>query len=98
MIKKRKKERRALHAPSADLGPGVRVRMGVMAYAFTRPIEDHPLDIRREPSTLKGWTLEVLHCDSKRSRAFLRILSAEGQGVRLRWALSKPEGPAGLPK
>ena len=58
------------------------------------PLEDHPLAVRREPSALEGWTLEVLYCDPKDSRAFLRILSAEGQGVHpLYWAHSKPEGP-----
>ena len=31
--------------------------------------------------------LEVLHCDPKGSRAFLRILSTKGRGVRLWWAL-----------
>ena len=58
-------------------------------------IEDHPLDARREPSALEGWILEVLYRDPKESRACMRILSTEGRGVRLCWALSKPEGPKG---
>ena len=42
-----------------------------------------PLDPRREPSALEGWILEVLYCDPKGGRAFLRILSMKGRGVRL---------------
>jgi len=57
--------------------------------------EDDPLDVPREPSALEGWTLEVLYCDPKGSRAFLRILSTEGRGVRLCWEHSKPKGPKG---
>jgi len=47
------------------------------------PIEDHPLATRYEPSALEGWILEILYCDPKGSRAFLRILSTEGRGVYL---------------
>ena len=36
---------------------------------------DHPLDARQEPSALERWILEVLYCDPKGSRAFLRIIS-----------------------
>ena len=50
-------------------------------------------DPRREPSALEGWILEILGCDPKASRAFLRILSTEGRGVGLRCEHSKPEGP-----
>ena len=32
-------------------------------------------DAPREPSALEGWILEVLCCNPKGSRAFLRILS-----------------------
>jgi len=53
------------------------------------------LDARREPSSLEGWILEVLCCEPKGSRAFLRILSTEGRGVRLCWALSKLKGTNG---
>jgi len=42
---------------------------------------------RRDPSALEGWIL-YLGCDLEESRAFLRILSTEGRGVRLCWALS----------
>jgi len=65
------------------------------AYAL---FEDHPLDACREPSALEGWTLEVLYCDPKGSRAFLRIHSTEGRGVRLCWELSNPKGPTGVPR
>jgi len=54
-----------------------------------------PKAARREPSALEGWILEVLYCNPKGSRGFLRNLSTEGRGVRLCWALSKPEGPKG---
>ena len=54
-----------------------------------------PLAARREPSALEGWILEVLHCNLKGKRAFLWILFTERRGVRLCWALSKPEGPKG---
>ena len=47
------------------------------------------LAARREPSALEGWILEVLYCNPQGSRAFLRILSTEGRGIRLCWALSK---------
>ena len=50
-----------------------------------------PLATRSEPSALKGWILEVLCCNPKGGRAFLRILSTEGRGVRLCWAASKPK-------
>ena len=33
----------------------------------------------QEPFALEGWILEILCCDPKGSRAFLRILSTEGQ-------------------
>ena len=56
------------------------------------PIEDHPSAVRREPYALAGWIQEILYCDPKGSRAFLRILSTEGRGVRLCWAKSKPTG------
>jgi len=56
-------------------------------------LKDHPLDTRREPSALEGWILEILYCDPKGSRAFLRILSTKGRGVRLCLVLSKPKGP-----
>jgi len=62
---------------------------------ITCPIDDHPLDARREPSALEGWTLEVLYCDPKGGRAVLRIFSTEGRGVRLCWAPTKPKGPNG---
>jgi len=39
---------------------------------------------------LEDWALEVVYCDPERSRAFLRILSTEGRGVCLWWAVSKP--------
>ena len=41
------------------------------------------MDARREPFALEGWFLEIFCCDPKGSRAFLRILSTEGRGVRL---------------
>ena len=47
------------------------------------PFENHPSDARREPSALEGRLLEILYCDPKASRAFLRILSTEGRVVRL---------------
>ena len=37
--------------------------------------------------------MKVLNCDPKGCRAFLRILSTEGRGVRLYWAKLKPKGP-----
>ena len=33
------------------------------------PIDDHPLDARREPSTLERWICEILCCDPKGRRA-----------------------------
>ena len=57
------------------------------------PLEDHPLHTRCEPSALERWILEILRRDSKGIRGFLRILSTEGRGVRLRWAHSNPKGP-----
>ena len=42
------------------------------------------------------WILEILYCNPKGHRALLRVPSKEGRGVRLCWALSKPEGPQGL--
>ena len=39
-----------------------------------------------------SWSLEVLYCDAKGSRAFLRIFSTERRGVCLVWTLSKPGG------
>jgi len=59
------------------------------------PLEDHPLDPRREPFALEGWILEIFCCDPKGSRAVLWILSTEGRGVRLCWEKSKPKGPKG---
>ena len=62
---------------------------GVCANAFPdgdtsyTPLEDHPLDARREPSALYCWILEFLYCDPKGRRALLRIPSTEGRGVRL---------------
>ena len=49
-------------------------------------MQDHPSATRREPSALEGWTDKVLYCDTNGSRAFLRILSAEMQGVCPCWA------------
>ena len=49
--------------------------IGILSHA---PPEHHPLAHRREPSTMKGWVLEILCCDPKGSRASLRILSTEG--------------------
>jgi len=46
-------------------------------------------------SALQGWILEILCCDPKGSRAFLRILSTEGRGVGLCWEKSKHKGPNG---
>ena len=42
---------------------------------------------------MEGWILQVLYCDPNGSRAFLRILSTEGRGVRIWWAHSKPKRP-----
>jgi len=55
-------------------------------------LKDLQTDARREPSALEGWILQVLYCDPNGSRAFLRILSAEGRGVRLCWGKPKPKG------
>jgi hypothetical protein len=46
-----------------------------------------------EPSALEGWALEVVHCDLKGSRAFLKIISTEGRGVRPCWEYRTPTGP-----
>ena len=43
-------------------------------------------------SALEGWTLEVLDCDLKGNRAFLRVLSTEGRGVRLWEHSTRPKG------
>ena len=49
--------------------------------------------------TLKDLTvLEILCCDPKGSRTFLRILSTKGRGVSLCWVTSKPRGPKNLKK
>ena len=37
--------------------------------------------------------LEVLDCESKGSRAVLRILPTEGRGVGLCWAHAQPQAP-----
>ena len=34
---------------------------------FTCPIDDHPVNARREPFALAGWIHEVLRCDPKES-------------------------------
>ena len=47
------------------------------------PLEDHPSAACREPSALEGWILEVIYCDPKESKAFLRILSTEKRSGRL---------------
>jgi hypothetical protein len=57
------------------------------------PFDDHPLAAHSEPSKLEGWIPQILYCDSEGSRAFLRILSTEGRGVRLYREYSNPEGP-----
>ena len=57
------------------------------------PIKDQPLDAHREASALEGCNLELLCCDPKGSRSFLRILSTGGRGARLCRVDSKPEGP-----
>ena len=54
-----------------------------------------PLCHRWEPCALEGWILEILCCDPKGSRAFLRVLATEGRGVGLCWEKSKPKGPKG---
>ena len=40
-------------------------------------IEDQPSVTRRQPLALEGWIHDILYCDPKESRAFLRILSTE---------------------
>ena len=59
------------------------------------PLEDHPLDPRREPSALEGWIREILCCDPKGSMAFLWMLSTEGRGAGLCWAHSRRKRPKG---
>jgi hypothetical protein len=39
------------------------------------PLEDLSLDACREPLALGGWIIEVLYCDRKGRRAFLRVLA-----------------------
>ena len=58
-----------------DWGPGVHVSMGTFRTPSQAPIQDHLLDAWREPAALEGWILQVLCCDPKGGRAFLRILS-----------------------
>ena len=60
------------------------------------PLEDHPLDTHCEPSALYCWILEILYCNPKGRKAFLRVPSTEGRSVCLSWASSKPKGPKGL--
>ena len=46
--------------------PGACVRawepVGILSHA---PLEDRPLDARREPAALEGWSYEVRYCDPK---------------------------------
>ena len=44
-----------------------------------------------QTSALYCWILEILYCNPKGRRAYLRVPSTEGRGVRLCWAKSKPK-------
>jgi len=48
-------------------------------------------------TALEAWIVEILYCDLKGSTAFLRILSKEGRGVRLRWPKSKSQSSKAWP-
>ena len=73
----------------------MRTRSSELTQNPTKGLEDYPLATRREPSALEGSVLEILCCGLKGRRAFLRILSTGGRGIRLCWAKSKPRGPKG---
>ena len=60
----------------ADLGSGVYA--SAMLLGLSQVPEDHPVGARREPSALGVWIFDILCCDPKGSRAFLRILPTEG--------------------
>ena len=57
----------------------MRVSMATIGIPSPSSPEAHPIDPRHEPSALEGWILEILGCDPKGSRGFLRILSTKGQ-------------------
>ena len=62
----------------------MRASMTTFGIPSQDPREDHPLAARREPSALEGWILEVLYCDPKVSRAFMRFVPTEGRDFCLR--------------
>ena len=69
------------------LGALVRVCPETLWYDVRCPIEDHPLAASREPYVPEGlMRKKFLRSFSK---AFLQILSTEGQGVRLCWEYQK---------
>ena len=45
-------------------------------------VQDARFCVRRGPSALDGWIIEVLCCDPEDCRALTRILSMEGRRVR----------------
>ena len=47
---------------------------GFASLAYPGLIEDFPLAAHRTPFVPENWILEVLYCDPKGGRAFLRIL------------------------
>ena len=49
---------------------GVHVSMATIGVPSHASHEDSPLAARREPSALESWSLEILRCDPKGSRAF----------------------------
>jgi len=61
---------------SPTWGPGVRVSMGTFCIPSHAPLENHPLDARREPSAPY---LEILCCDPKGHRALLGSRLRKGE-------------------
>jgi hypothetical protein len=63
----------------ADLGPGVRVRMGTFCIPSQAPLKDHPLGPRRAPLALEVWILEIIQRDPRGSRAFRGTFLQKGE-------------------
>ena len=50
-------------------GPGVCASADLLWFDLNTPLDDHPLDARREPYAPKGWVL-VSDCDPEENKAF----------------------------